>query len=194
MATKKRTAPVNVRQQVSRWEAGAHLYATFGSHWKAGAASLIPFAVVYFTAQPLGSAIQGIAMGGYTIAPFIVAVFATSWAGISYGLLRLLRMDQRVWVHYVVWMVTGAIALLIGALAILTLVTFASEGGASPTEHQSWNTMLWAAPLFGALGSLIGRFVLRNYISWHVWIVRKPLPPVFDFVEGKRDKNEFERM
>lgn len=194
MASQKRTAPKSVRQQVSRWEAGAHLYATFGSHWKAGAASLIPFAVVYFTAQPLGSAIQGIAMGGYTIAPFIVAVFATGWAAMSYGLLHVLRMDQRIWVHYLSWTLSGAASLLVVAMGILTLVTWASEGHLDPTQHQSWGTILWGAPLFGGLGAFIGRFVLRNYITWHIWIVRKPLPPVFDFVEGKRDKNEFERM
>ncbi len=194
MASQKRTAPRSVRQQVSQWEPGAHLYATFGSHWKAGAAALIPFAVVYFTAQPLGTAVAGIAMGGYTIAPFIIGVFATGWAAMSYGLLHVLRKDDRVWVHYLSWSLSGAVALLVVALGVLTLVTWASEGIVNPTLHKSWGVMLWGAPLFGALGSFVGRFVLRNYITWHIFIERNPLPDVFDFVQGKRDKNDFERL
>jgi len=194
MARSKSSKPTNLRQSVTEWEPGAFLYATFGSHWKAGAASLIPFGVIYFTAQPLGSAIQSIAMGGYTIAPAVVGVFATGWAGMSYALLHLLRTEQRVTVHYATWTATGAILLLLVALGTLTLVTWASEGLVDPTTHHSWNTMLWAAPLIGGLGSFIGRFALRNYVSWHVWLERKALPDVFDFVEGKRDKDEFERM
>ena len=190
----KSSKPTNLRQPVTGWEAGAFLYATFGSHWKAGAASLIPFGVIYFTAQPLGTAIQSIAMGGYTIAPAVIGVFATGWAAMSFLLLHLLRFEKRVTVHYAVWSATGAALLLVVALAILSIVTWASEGFVNPTSHHSWNTMLWAAPLLGALGSFIGRFTLRSYISWHVWLERKPLPPVFDFVEGKRDKDEFERM
>jgi hypothetical protein len=194
MARAKSSTPRDIRQPITEWEPGAHLYATFGSHWKAGAASLIPFGVIYFTAQPLGSAIQSIAMGGYTIAPAVVGIFATGWAGMSYGLLALLRHERRVSVHYAVWTMTGAAVLLAVALGLLTVVTWASVGFVNPTEHQSWNTMLWAAPLLGGLGSFIGRFVLRRYVSWHVWIQRKPLPDAFTFVEGKRDKNDFERM
>jgi hypothetical protein len=49
-------------------------------------------------------------------------------------------------------------------------------------------------PLLGARGSIIGRRVLASGIFWHVRIGRKPLPPVFDFVEGKHHRGEFERM
>lgn len=194
MARARSKQPRDIRQPITEWEPGAHLFATFGSHWKGGAASLIPFGVIYFTAQPLGSAVQSIAMGGYTIAPTIVAIFATGWAGMSYGLLHLLRHERRVSVHYAAWSATGAAVLLALALSLLTVVTWASVGFVNPTEHQSWNTMLWAAPLIGALGSFIGRFVLRRYVSWHVWIKRKPLPDALTFVEGKKDKNDFERM
>lgn len=194
MARTRNGKPTDIRQPVTEWETGAHLYATFGSHWKAGAASMIPFAVVYFSAQPLGTAIQSIAMGGYTIAPTIIAIFATGWAAMSYGILRALRFERRISVHYVVWTIAGAVALLAVALSVLTVATWASEGLVSPVRHQSWGTMLVWAPIIGGLGSFIGRFVLRRYVSWHVWLQRRALPPVFDFVEGKRDKGEFERM
>lgn len=192
--SKRSSTPTNIRQPVTRCEPGAHLYATFGSHWKGGAASMIPFAVIYFVAQPLGSALQSLAIGGYTIVPVIFGIFATGWAGMSMLLLHVLRKEERAVIHYVAWTITGAVVLLLVSLLVLTLVTWGSAGFVSPTSHQSWNTMLWAAPLVGALGSFIGRFVLRTYISWNVWLVRKPLPDVFDFVEGKRDKDEFERM
>lgn len=193
MARKTSSSPRSLRMPVNAWEPGAHLHASFGKHWRAGAASLIPFAVIYFTAQPLGDAIQSIAMGGYTIAPTVVGIFATGWAGMSYLLLHLLRFNRSVLAHYAAWTVAGAVILLAVALGVLTAATLLA-GHTDPTEHQSWSLMLWAAPLVGALGSLIGRFVLRNYVHWHVWIEREPLKDVFEFVEGKRDKNDFERM
>src|SRR6187455_383388 len=128
MARGKSSKPTNLRQPVTGWEAGAFLYATFGSHWKAGAASMIPFGVIYFTAQPLATAIASVAMGGYTIAPAVIGIFATGWAGMSYLLLHLLRHEQRVTVHYAVWTATGAAVLLAVALGVLSGVTWATEG------------------------------------------------------------------
>lgn len=194
MARKKSSSPRDIRMPVSEWEPGAHLYTTFGKHFRGGAASMIPFGVIYFTAQPLGDAIQSIAMGGYTIAPAIVGIFATGWAAMSYLLLHRLRFNQSVAAHYTAWTVTGAALLLAVALAFLTVVTWSTVGFVSPTQHHSWGLMLWAAPLVGGLGSFIGRFALRRHISWHVWIERPPLKDVLTFVDGKRDKNDFERM
>lgn len=50
------------------------------------------------------------------------------------------------------------------------------------------------AILIGAAGSLIGRRVIAPGIQWHAWVIRTPLPDVFGFVEGKRDRDDFERM
>lgn len=195
MAKRKARAPKRVRQQLSVWEEGAFLFATFISHWKAGFASLLPFAVIYFTVQPLGDAIQSIAMGGYTIAPVLVAIYATGWAAMSYGLLHLLRRNERAWFHYAAWTVTGAVTLFLVGIGFLSLVTLIGEGSsASPMDHKSWDLFLWATPLLGAFGAFIGRFVLRNFITWHITIDRKPLPNVFEFVPGKRDKREFEKL
>lgn len=195
MSSTGRKAPTRLRQQVKEYEDGAVLYATFGGHMKAGFASLIPFFVVFFSAQPIGEALAAIGMGGYTVAPSLLAIYCAAWAGMSYGLLHLLRRDTRVWLHYLTWALAGAVALVLASMLFLTLVTWASEGfGTSPTEHKSWGLFLAATPGLGALGSLIGRFVLRHFISWHVEIERPPLPDALEFVPGKVDKNEFRKL
>lgn len=188
-------APKPLRRAVPEYEDGAFLYAQFGVHWRAGAASLIPFGIIYFTTQPLGEALQTLTMGGYVIGPAVVGFFATAWALMSYGLLHLLRYDTRTWLHYTVYAAAGAVGLLV--LAMLSLVgvqAYNTQGGLNFWDHQSFTGFLWATPLLGAVSSIVGRRVLASGIRWTILMTRAPLPNVFDYVDGKHDRDEFQRM
>lgn len=194
MSAKPGSKPRNIRQAATVHEDGAHLYASFGVHWRAGVATLIPFAVIFFSTQPFGNAMATLTIGGYTIAPAFVALFATGWALMSLGLLHRLRFEERVTVHYVVYGLAGAIALWVIAMLALAGIRLAEAGTWDLWHAEAFTRFMIGAPLLGAMGSIIGRRVLASGVFWHVWIERKPLPPVFDFVEGKHDRDEFERM
>lgn len=187
--------PRPLRRDVPQREEGAFLWATFGTHWRAGAASMIPFGIIYFTTQPFGSAMTTLTMGGFIIGPAVIAFFASLWAVMSYGLLHLLRNDIRVWLHYTVYAAAGAVGLFV--LAMLSLVgvqAYNTHGGLDFWNAASFTGFLWATPLLGAIGSIVGRRVLASGVRWTIWIKRPPLPDVFTFVDGKRDKDEFQRM
>ena len=183
-----------MRQPLKDHEPGAHLYATFWSHVKAGLVSLAPFAIIYFTAQPLDDAMSFLASGGFTIAPTLLAAYSYGWALMSMALLHGLRRSESVPRHYLAYAVAGAVLLALLAIAILTLVRLSVEGTADFWNASTFGMLMIASPLLGALGSVIGRRVLAPGIHWHRWLERAPLPPALEFVEGKRDKDEFKRM
>lgn len=170
------------------------MYAAFGVHWRAGVTTLIPFAVLFFTMQPFGDAMATLTTGGYTITPAVIGLFATGWAVMSVGLLHLLRFEERVVVHYVVYGVAGALALWLTGVLVLAGIRFAEAGTLDLWHAEAFTRFMIGTPLLGAIGSVIGRRVLASGVFWHIWIERKPLPAVFDFVEGKHDRDEFERM
>lgn len=183
-----------LRQQLATYEPGAHLYARFAVHWRAGAASLIPFGILYFTTQPFEQAATTLTMGGYIIGPMIVGLFATLWACMSYVLLHRLRFNTRNGVHYTVYAVAGAIGLLLLAMVSLVLVQLYNDGTPDFWNASRFTAFLVAAPLLGAVSSILGRRVLAAGVQWNVLIERPPLPDVFTYVEGKHDKDEFQRM
>ena len=184
-----------LRRTVPQFEEGAFLYAQFGVHWRAGAASLIPFGVIYFTTQPFGAAMQTLTMGGYVIGPAIVGFFATLWAVMSFGLLHLLRHSTRTALHYTVYAVAGAIGLwLLAMLSLVAVQAYNTQGHVDFWNHESFQGFMWAAPLLGAVSSIVGRRVLAPGIQWTILMERPPLPNVFDYVEGKHDRDEFQRM
>lgn len=184
-----------LRRSVPQFEEGAFLYAQFGVHWRAGAASLIPFGIIYFTTQPFGAAMQTLTMGGYVVGPAVLGIFATLWALMSFGLLHLLRHDTRTWVHYTVYAVAGAIGLWLLAMLLLVAVqAYNTSGQLDFWNHASFTGFAWATPLLGAVSSIVGRRVLASGIRWTILIERGPLPNVFDYVEGKHDRDEFHRL
>jgi len=188
------SSPKNVRQAVTRHEGNAHLYAAFGTHWRAGVASLIPFGILFFTTQPFGDAMAALTSGGYTVGPAIVVTHATVWALMSFGLLHLLRFSTSIPRHYLTYAGVGGATLLVFAMLALTVVQLFDNGTADFWNRSAFVGFLWGAPLLGAIGSVIGRRALASGISWHIWIERGPLPQVFDYVEGKHDKDDFQRM
>lgn len=192
--TKAQRAPRRMRQPLKDHEPGAHLHATFWTHVKAGLVSLAPFALLYFTAQPLEDAMSFLASGGFTIAPTLLAVYSCGWALMSMALLHRLRFSESVAHHYIVYAIAGAVALPVLAIAILTLVRLAVEGSADFWNATTFGMLMIASPLLGALGAVIGRRVLAPGIHWNRWLERAPLPPALEFVEGKRDKDDFTRM
>jgi len=183
-----------IRQALTGYEEGAHMFAPFAVHWRAGVASLIPFGILYFTTQPLGSAMTTLSMGGYIIAPAIIGFFATAWAVMSYYLLRRLRFTTRTAVHYWTYAIAGALGLFLLAMVSLTLVQLYGHGTPDFWNAKSFAGFVWASPLLGAISSIVGRRVLAPGIQWHALIERPALPDVFTFVDGKRDKDEFQRM
>lgn len=183
-----------LRQGLTSHEEGSHLYARFAVHWRAGAASLIPFGIIYFTTQPFEAAATTLTTGGYIIGPSIVALFATLWAVMSYGLLHRLRFDTRTWVHYTTYAIAGAVGLFLLGMVSLALVQLYNDGTPDFWNATSFTGFLWATPLLGAISSILGRRVLAPGIQWHVLIERPALPDVFTYVEGKHDRDEFQRM
>ena len=184
-----------LRRQISDFEEGAFLFAGFGVHWRAGAASLIPFGIIYFTTQPLGSAMTTLTMGGFIVGPLVVGFFATAWALMSVWLLHVLRNDTRTWLHYTVYAAAGALGLfLLAMLSLVGVQAYNTRGSLDIWNAEAFSGFVWAAPLLGAVASIVGRRVLATGIRWTVLIERPPLPDVFTFVEGKRDKGEFQRM
>lgn len=194
MSSKAGAKPRNIRQPVTRHEGNAHLYAAFGVHWRAGIASLIPFAIIYFSTQPLADAMATLALGAFTLGPAVVAAVATGWALMSMVLLHYLRFEERTWVQYGVYAGVGAAVLTLLAVITLILVQLREEGTADFWNATAFARLMIGAPLIGAVGSIVGRRTLAAGVFWHIWIERKPLPDVFTYVEGKRDKDEFERM
>lgn len=183
-----------VRKPVTVYQDGAHMYASFGAHWRAGVASLIPFGILFFTTQPFGEAMMALTTGGYTIGPALVAAHATAWAAMSFGVLHVVRFSASKAVHYGAYAGAGAVALLTFSMLVLVIVRLIEADAVDFWNATRFQFFLWAAPLLGAIGSVIGRRFLARDISWTVWIERGPLPDVFDFVEGKRDKEDFQRM
>lgn len=184
-----------LRRQLPEYEAGAFLFANFGVHWRAGAASLIPFGILYFTTQPFGAAMTSLTMGGFIIGPLVVGFFATAWALMSVWLLHQLRNDTRTWLHYTVYAVAGAVGLFLLAMVSLVAVqAYNTQGGLDFWNAASFKGFLWASPLLGAIASIVGRRTLAPGIHWTVLIERPALPDVLTFVDGKHDKGEFQRM
>jgi uncharacterized membrane protein YeaQ/YmgE (transglycosylase-associated protein family) len=190
----KSSKPKNVRQGLTTYEPGAHLYASFVTHWKGGVASMIPFGVLYFTTQPFEQAMTTLATGGFTIGPAIIGITALAWALMSMAVLQRLRFRDSLRLHLLVYAITGAVVLLTLAMVALTLVQGLKDGVYDPSTSDAFSRMLIGAPIVGALGSVIGRWTIDSGTAWHRMIVREPLPDVFTFVEGKRDKDEFKRM
>ena len=135
-----------LRRQLPDFEPGAFLYAGFGVHWRAGAASLIPFGIIYFTTQPFGSAMTTLTMGGFVIGPLVIAFFATAWALMSVWLLHLLRHDTRTWLHYTVYAAAGAVGLfLLAMLSLVGVQAYNTRGGLDFWNAESFTGFLWAA-------------------------------------------------
>lgn len=186
--------PIDLRRAVDRWEEGAHLWASPGAHFKAGMATLIPALAALLLTRPLTVSVTVLTLYAFTLVPLVIAVVAGGWTLLSRGLLHLLRFERRAWVHYIAYALMGATALWLASFPFMALVGGLLLDDPNPLNAGYFWSYMWAAPTFGALGSLIGRYVLTYDISWHVLVTRPPLPDVFDFVEGRRDKDEFERM
>jgi len=188
------STPKPIRQSLASYEPGAHMFAPFGVQWRAGAATLIPFGILYFTTQPFGSAMTTLAAGGYVIGPAVIALFATGWALMSRGLLHLLRFDTRTWVHYTVYAVAGGLGLLFLGMVSLVIVQGFTNHTADFWNANAFTGFLWATPALGAISSILGRRVLAPGIQWHRWLKRDPLPDALTMVDGKHDRDEFHRM
>lgn len=187
--------PIPIRQPLSRYEEGAHLWARPVAHLKGGVVALVPLLILFFTTQPLDQAVTAIAIGGYTVLPGIVLVSATAWMAMSIPLLHTLRYRDHVRVHLVTYGAAGAVALTVLAIvvgiygpdlwaALLPDYIVVRDEGALVR-----NALI--APAVGAAGAALGRWSMNRDVMWHRMIVREPLPDVFTFVDKKFDKNDF---
>lgn len=193
-ATSPSSGPKNVRQGLSQWEPGAHLWAPFGTHWKAGGISLIPFGIIFFTTQPIDQALSMLTLGGFTVFPALAGSWAAAFALVSMAILHRLRFRDDLRFHLAVYAAVGAVGLMLVSMAVLTLVEGAQTGIYDPSSSPVFLRTLLLAPLVGGLGAAFGRWAVDKGIYWHRWIVRNPLPDVFTFVEGKHDKDDFKKL
>lgn len=201
--------PTALRRAVEAGTPGAYLWAPFGKSMLGGLASLAPFALLMLVgsmawapsdlppadrvAHGLNAFGAALATGGFTVVPVLGAAYCALWALMSRVLVHTLRQEPRLMPHMGLHAAGGAVLLLAGAMGVLQL-SLASQGLGSLTDAPSFMTLLVGAPLVGAAGAALGVWAIRRDITWHVTIVRPPLPNVFDFVEGKRDRAEFERL
>lgn len=188
------SAPKNVRQGLSRYEPGAHLWAPFVAHWRGGVASLLSFAIAYFATVPFDEAMALLTLGAFTVVPIAGALYATVWAAMSVAILHHLRYRDSLRVHLAWYAGVGAAVLTIVVIVALTLSRGAATGYYDPSTSPQFFSFLIGAPLVGAVGAAFGRWAMDKSIFWHRWIVRDPLPDVFKFVERKHDKDDFKRL
>lgn len=188
------SGPKDVRQGLSQWEPGAHLWAPFPTHWKAGGISLIPFGIIFFTTQPIDQALSMLTLGGFTVFPAIAGSWAAAYALMSMAILHRLRFRDHLRLHLAVYAAAGAATLTLVGMAALTLVEGNQTGIYDPSSSPVFIRTLLLAPVIGALSAALGRWAIDKGIHWHRWIIRNPLPDVFTFVEGKRDKDEFKKL
>lgn len=201
--------PTPLRHTVEAGTPDAYLWAPFGRSMLGGLASLAPFALLLvvgsmaWAPNDLGFADRvahgvnalGImlAMGGFTIAPVLGGLYCALWALMSRGLVHVLRREPRLMPHMALHAAGGAVLLLAVSMGALQL-SLSRQGLDSIVDAPSFMTLLIGAPLVGAAGAALGVWAIRREITWYVTVVRPPLPNVFDFVEGKRDRGEFERL
>ncbi|PKQ25359.1 MAG: hypothetical protein CVT64_10165 [Actinobacteria bacterium HGW-Actinobacteria-4] len=183
-----------MRQGLSRYEPGAHLWAPFVVHFRGGVASLLAFVIAYFATVPLEDAMALLTLGAYTIVPAAGALYATVWGFMSVAILHRLRYRDRLRLHFAWYAGVGAVALTLFALATLAVSRGIATGYYDPSTSPLFLAFLAGAPVVGAAGAVFGRWVIDKGIIWHRWIVREPLPDVFTFVEGKHDKDDFKRL
>jgi len=186
--------PIDLRHAVDRWQEGAHLWASPGAHFKAGLATLIPALATLFLTRSIGDTLTALTMSAFTLVPLVIGIVSGGWSLLSRALLHALRFQRRAWVHYLAYAAMGAVALWIASFPFMALIGALIFDDPNPLNAYYFWDYMWAAPTFGALGSLIGRYVLSYDIYWHVVVTRPPLPDVFDFVQGRHDRDEFERM
>ena len=198
MASRLPNQPTPVRQSLAQWEPGAHLWAPYFSHFKAGVVSIIPVGLVFLFSQPFDQAMTLIAAGGYTVLPTIMVVAGLLWGTFSWMLLHLLRFKDRLALHLGVYGV-------VGALALLTLAAFFAwigpslwsallEGETFVRNNDAMFRSIMLAPILGAAGAVLGRWAIDREILWNRFIVRAPLPDVFGFVDKKFDKDDFKEL
>jgi hypothetical protein len=188
------SSPKNIRQGLSRYEPGAHLWAPFAVHWRGGVASLLAFAIAYFGTIPLDDAMALLTLGAYTVVPALGALYATVWAFMSVAILHHLRFRDQLRVHLLWYAGVGAVALTLFVMVVLTISRAAITGYFDPSTSPQFFSFLLGAPVVGAAGAAFGRWAIDNSIYWHRWIVRAPLPDALTFVEGKHDKDDFKRL
>lgn len=186
--------PKDVRQRLRAYEPGAYLYAGFGAHAMAGSVALLPFGVVFFTTQPVSSALTLLTTGGYIVGPLALAVFACGWAAMSTGLLYLMRMRDNLALHLVVYTVVGSLLLTAIGLLIYSGYRTGVEDEFISADQQGLHNIKLFAPILGALGAAIGRWYLDRSIGWYHTIARPSLPDVLKYEDRKRDKDDYKRM
>lgn len=135
-----------------------------------------------------------VATGGFAIAPTFLAIFCVVWAAVSKLAVHLRRHDARLLGHIAVHAPLEAAAMAALAILFATIGGLASHGEAAFWEADSFLTLVTGVPLAVAASTAFGVWAIRKDITWHVTIVRPPLKNVLDFVDRKRDKDEFERM
>lgn len=198
-----------LRRHVPIGTQDSYLWAPFGAHMKAAIVSLVPILLVNLVAaagfapgEP--SIVSRLSQGFASTAEFIVtfgwvgiafaAAYCALWGGMSYGLVHLLNRRPSFYSHLAAHAAAGATALVVAAFGMLAVVRAGDFPGVALWDTPYFWVVIGGAVALGATGGAVGMWALRRSLRWHVTMVRPPLKNVLTFVEGKHDKDDFERM
>jgi hypothetical protein len=188
---------------------GAYLWAPFGDHMKAGLVSLIPVVILavvaasgYLPGDPSFSdrVFGGLGSVGNTVSTFgwlliaAVGLYCAAWAAMSIALVYLMRHRPSFYLHLAAHAVAGGIFLVLFAMGFLALARRDELVGIPVWELEGFLPDIAAAFAIGLTGAAAGAWALKGFLFWYISQERAPLKDVFTFVEGKRRKDEFERL
>lgn len=199
--------PLRVRVEIGTKD--AYLWAPFGDHMKAGLVSLLPILIVAFVAAagylPGDTSFSDRVFGsvgavGDTIVTFgwvlilVGALYCAAWAAMSVILVHLFRYRPSFYTHLASHAIAGGLILGLLTVGIVALRRSDELAGAAIWELEGFAPDILAAIAIGMVGAAVGAWALRRLLFWYVTKEREPLKDVFEFVEGKRLKGEFERL
>lgn len=169
-----------------------YLWAPFPNHMKAAAASLLPFAVLFFVVQSPSEAFITLATGGLLVTPIVILAYCAAWAVMSYGVTHVLRHNTSAGTHFAAYALVGAAVLT--ALAFLLVSAWTLPRGLAVWSHGGFVPLMTWAPALGAVGSAIGRLALRWELDWFADVEADPGAGALRFETRKRDKDDWEQL
>ncbi len=198
-----------LRVKVDIGTKGAYLWAPFGDHMKAGLISLLPIVVLavvaasgYLPGDPSFSdrVFGGLGSVGNTVSTFgwvlilAVALYCAIWAAMSVVVVYLLRHRPSFYLHLAAHAFAGGILIVLFALGFLALARREDLVGTPIWEIEGFLPDVSGAFAIGFVGAAAGAWALKGMLYWYFSKEREPLKDVFQFVEGRRLKDDFERM
>jgi hypothetical protein len=199
--------PLRMRVEIGTKD--AYLWAPFGDHMKAGLVSLVPVLILAVVAAAgylpgdssfFDRVIGGLGSVGSTIVTFgwtlivVGSLYCAAWAMMSMLLVRLFRHRPSFYVHLAAHAIAGGLILVFLMVGLLVLRRGDELAGMQIWQLEGFTPDVLAAFAMGAVGAAVGAWALKGLLFWYVTKEREPLKDVFEFVEGKHLRDDFERL